>query len=439
MDHAEDFTEVEFTVAPDQPTTPVSPPGRRNWIEVLVDPKTLQGLMFCGGGLLVLGLVVWLWSIGVFANKLVVASCLGMANFVLLAVGVLGARYSHYQTASKAITLLACLVMPLNLWFYDAQGLITLDQGGHLWVPALVCCALYVLVARVLADPLFVHTIVGGVTMTGMLFLADSQVGHLWEIMSPSTFLVVLGIVCIHVERAFPPGPGLFSRDNFGQAFFRAGHVVMGVGLTVLLVGRIAGRLQEPLLASWEEFAQPEVATQANLKLLALALALGAAYSYFYSQIVVQAKGRYLASSLLTLLWAAIILLDWLQIAFTLQLAMLLTAVAALLASMATTAAQSIDPIENSPSRLATLVQPLRQISSNFSVGLNITTLGLGVLLYCQARISFVHTWMPYEFEWLFFLATLIGGIGLLFEVLLDPKCKQRVFGHSCAVRCWDG
>lgn len=40
------------------------------------------------------------------------------------------------------MTLLACLLMPLNLWFYDAQGLITLREGGHLWIPAVVCCAL---------------------------------------------------------------------------------------------------------------------------------------------------------------------------------------------------------------------------------------------------------------------------------------------------------
>ena len=79
-----------------------------------------------------------------FENKIIVASCLGVANAALLAVGILGTRFSPYQTASKALTLLACLVMPLNLWFYDAQGLITLDQGGHLWVPALVCCAIYV-------------------------------------------------------------------------------------------------------------------------------------------------------------------------------------------------------------------------------------------------------------------------------------------------------
>jgi len=323
MDPQDDFAAAEFAPQSskehreEQSTSEVPPTARRNWIEVVLDPQTLQGLMLCGAGLLVVGLVVWLWSIGIFENKLVVATCLSVANFALLAVGVSGARFTRYLTASKAITLLACLVMPLNLWLYDAQGLITLDQGGHLWVPALVCCGLYVLVARVLADPLFVNAVVGGVAMTGLLFLADNQVGRFWEIMAPSSFLVVLGIICIHVERAFPPEKGPFSRANFGKAFFRAGHVVMGLGLAVLLVGRLVGRLYEPFLTGWDWIALPAVATQTHLQLLAMALTLGAAYSYVYSQVVVQAKGRYLTPAVLTLLWAALLLLDLLAIELT--------------------------------------------------------------------------------------------------------------------------
>jgi len=100
-------------------------------------------------------------------------------------------------------------------------------------------------------------------------------------------------MICIHVERAFPPEQGPLSRANFGRAFFRAGHVVMGLGLAVLLVGRLAGRFYEPLLADWGWFAMPEVATQANLKLLALLLALGATYSYVDSQAVVSLRGSH--------------------------------------------------------------------------------------------------------------------------------------------------
>jgi hypothetical protein len=31
--------------------------------------------------------------------------------------------------------------MPLNLWYYSANGLVTLD--GHLWVAAVVICVIY--------------------------------------------------------------------------------------------------------------------------------------------------------------------------------------------------------------------------------------------------------------------------------------------------------
>jgi len=247
-----------------------------------------------------------------------VAGCLGAGNVALLVAGVAGYRFSRYQTAAKGITLLGCLVMPLNLWFYDAQGLITLDQGGHLWIPALVCCAVYVLVARLLADPMFVHAIVGGITMTGMLFLADRQVGHLWEIVAPSSLLVVLGMICIHLERAFAVGKGPFSRDQFGREFFRAGHIVMSVGLVVLFVGRLCGRFYSPYLMDWGLLEIPAVAVDAKLKLITLALALGGAYSYVYSQLVVRPQGRYLASAALAFLWSGVILFDVLAIPLSL-------------------------------------------------------------------------------------------------------------------------
>ncbi len=399
-------TSEETRAGTESKPTAASP--KTSWIEVLVDPRTLQGLMLCGGGLLVLGLVTWLWAIGVFANKLVVASCLGVANAALLAVGLAGARYSRYQTASRAVTMLACLVMPLNLWFYDAQGLITLDQGGHLWVPALVCCALYVLVARVLADPLFVNAIVGGVTMTGLLLLADQQVDRLWEIMAPSSFLVILGMLCIHFERAFPPEEGRFSRSNFGRAFFMAGHVVMGLGLIVLLVGRLVGRLYERFFVGVDWMTLPEVATQANLKLIAIALVLGATYSYIYSQLVVKAKGRYVGAALLTLVWAAIMVFDLLQVALTIELVMLLIAVSALSFGLlhVGSARQSGDTAESGP--IKSLLAPVQQGSGSWSKWLNFATFALGMAIWCGVRFGLGDLG---AFSGMFALAALVGVV----------------------------
>ena len=58
------------------------------FIESLLDPKSLQTLMWFGSGLLVVGLMVWLWSVGVFENPIVAASVLGGANLVTLIVGL---------------------------------------------------------------------------------------------------------------------------------------------------------------------------------------------------------------------------------------------------------------------------------------------------------------------------------------------------------------
>ena len=396
-----------------------TPSQKRGFIEVLVDPKTLQGLMFSGGGLLVLGLVVWLWSVGVFENRLVVASFLGAGNVVLLASGVFGVLKTRYQTAGKAITLLACLLMPLNLWFYDAQGLITLDQGGHLWVPALICCAIYVTVARILKEPRFAYTIVGGITLTGMLFLADQQIGHFWEIMAPSTFLVALGGICIHFERIFPQGDGPFSRNQFGREFFRAGHVVMGIGLFILLAGRLSGWLYEPFLADLNWFSMPEVATQAKLKLFALALTLGGTYSYAYSHFAVRERKQYLIAALLTSVWSVVILLDLLAVPFTMEFVTLFLALAALVANIT----NQVTSQPESKSSLPDWSVPFVNLASSLAIGLNVATVCFAAVLYGRDRIDFFYQIMPYELTWVYLTAVLAGS----FACFLGVKTAQQM------------
>lgn len=416
--HREPEEFVEAILVEESDTAPAEKrKSSRSFIEVLVDPKTLQGLMACGAGLLVVGLVVWLWSIGVFENPMVVATCMGVANCAVIAGGVATVRGTRYQTAGKAITMLGCLVMPLNLWFYDAQGLITLDQGGHLWVPAVACCLIYAAVARVLADPKFVYAIVGGVTMTGLLLLADQNVGRFWEILSPSALMVVIGMICIHAERAFSPGSGPFSRDNFGKAFFHAGHAVLAAGLLLLLGGRLAGLFYESFLADLGWFAKPLVTTQTNLKAFALLLAMSGAYSYVYSQLVVKARGRYVASAVLTLLWSAIILLDLLSIPFTIMLVTLLLA--------GTSLALNLVPVpQSAPMQKGEGTargQWLEMLHSSKSIvgGLHIATVLLGLLLYGRARLDVLNSLFPYTFDWMYVVAMLAAGLSCVRSVML--------------------
>ncbi len=235
---------------------------------------------------------------------------------------------TRHQLAGRATAMLACLLLPLNLWFYDAQGLITLDQGGNLWAPALICCVVYALVAQRLKDSLFVYAFTAGVAMTGLLFLADGEVGRFWEVLAPSTLLIALGIGAVHVQRAFPvsaatPEQSAFTRGDFGQAFFRAGQILLALGLMLLLGGRLTGRLYDVWFAELGWFAQAEVATVLKMKLAALGLVLAGVYAYGYSRLITGSKTYTFAAALLTI-WAGFIGCDLLGIVLTPNLLMAL-------------------------------------------------------------------------------------------------------------------
>ena len=88
---------------------------------------------------------------------------IGATNALVLAGGLALVRFTRYQMAGRALALLACLVVPLNLWFYHRQDLITVQS--NLWVAALVCCVIYAVSASVLRDPMFVYVLVGGVAL----------------------------------------------------------------------------------------------------------------------------------------------------------------------------------------------------------------------------------------------------------------------------------
>ncbi len=266
------------------PGVPVLQPARpkRNLLEILLDPRSIQWLLASGGALLVLGLIIYLGVEGLFQNKLFVACLLGAGTGVLLAGGwalILGTRY---HLAGRALTLLACLVMPLNLWFYDAQGLIPIEKGGHLWIPALVCCLLYAISARLLKDVMFVPVLVLGAAATGLLILADQRFRMFWEIAAPSVWLVALGVICIHLERAFPDSDSPFGRKRFGLAFFWSGQAVMAAGLLLLLGAQLCGGVFYDLFRPLFEAAGKEpsdIVTKDWGQMLALGLVLAAGYT----------------------------------------------------------------------------------------------------------------------------------------------------------------
>src|ERR1043166_4074097 len=232
---------------------------RRSFMEVLLDPRSIQWLLASGGVLLVVGLVIWLSALGLFQNAGVVAVLLGIGNAAVLGGGFFLTLGTRHQLAGKAITLLACLVMPLNLWFYHYNGIITLQ--GHLWMAAVVFCVIYAAAAWVLKDPLFVYVLVGGLTLTGLLILGDFQA--LDQVFGPVVLLIVTSLLCLHAERAFPPDDASpFSRRRFGMAFYWSAQVLLASGLLFLLGAQLIGWIHRPVLRHIFGGEPPLVATR---------------------------------------------------------------------------------------------------------------------------------------------------------------------------------
>ena len=262
---------------------------QQSLFERLLSPESLQRMMMVGGGMLVIGFVVWLWSIGLFGNPIVVALSMGGGIAALIAAGIAIVKFTRYQLAGNGLTLLGALAMPLQLWFYHAQGLIDLSDGGHLWIPAAVFCLIYAGIARVLRNPAFVYTLVGGVVLTGMLFMADSTVNQFWNLLPQVSFLVGLGWVCLFAEKGFVDTESDFSKARFGHAFRRSGVVTIAGGLLLLLMSQVVGILYNEIAFSGYRFVQyaPNVGQQCWAIGILLVTAIGVAAesgSFSYSE-----------------------------------------------------------------------------------------------------------------------------------------------------------
>lgn len=279
---------TEFLDPPNQPIPePAAAIPWRRMFEALLDPRSIQWMLVFGGGLAVLGLVVWLTSLGFFENRVVLAVILAAGTLSLLAAGGWVVLKTRFRVAGQALTFLACVVAPLNLWFYHAQGLLTLDN--HLWVGGLVCALLYATTVYVLRDPLFLYAVELGITLTAGLLLAD--LGLATDITALSFTLAVLGIGSIHAERAFPTNAEIFARRRFGLPLFWSGHAQFAASLVLLLAAQILAWLTSP--------EHPFVTWNFNGGMLthepflATGLWLAGVYTYLYSDLVVRRVGIY--------------------------------------------------------------------------------------------------------------------------------------------------
>ncbi|HEY7308764.1 MAG TPA: zinc ribbon domain-containing protein [Gemmataceae bacterium] len=406
------------TVEPVRPRTSPPTEPRRNLMEMLLDPRNIQWLLVSGGVLLVLGLVIWLAAEGYFKEPGFLAVCLGIGNGLLLAGGWALIGFTRHEIAGRALTLLACLLMPLNLWFYDSQHLIELSRGGHLWIPGLICCVLYAVSARLLRDPMFVYVLVGGVALTGLLLLADKQMERFWEIAGPSTLLVSLGLLCIHAERVFPEGEGPFSRRRFGLAFFWSGQAVLGAGLLLLLGAQIWGHwlynVYAEILGPYLDAKRPDIVTTEGGKLLALCLVLAGAYAYAYSDLVVRRIGVYIYLAVFALLWAEVLGLDFLVWKFGWQIPM----VEVLIIALAATGLIANVML----SRVSAKESPLLRASAPLGVLLSVVPVLLGVMLHFRANLP-ENFPGHYTLTWTY--------VGAMLAAALSCRASAYLFRHT--------
>jgi hypothetical protein len=378
---------------------------RRPLLEMVLDPRNIHWLLALGGALMVTGLIILLW-VNEYFTPPVLALTLAVGNTALLLGGWATIRYTRYQMAGRALTLLACLIMPLNLWYYNANNLLTI--AGHLWVAAVVISALYAASAWVLRDELFVYVFAAGVAMTGLLILADLPPSpeKFWEIASPSTLLVVLGLLGIHAERAFPEREGPFSRRRFGLAFFWSGQALLAAGLLLLLGAQIAADwLYEPIFKYYYErwhAARTPMVTETWGQIWALCLVLAGFYAYIYSDVVVRRVGAYVYLAAGALMWAEVLGLRILDLALGTDALIIVLAATALVAN----AAYSAGSVDNRMTRAFPVLGLL--------LGLLATLLGLSV--YARALSPDLRSvWNTTPPSWTYVGATLLTAAACRF------------------------
>jgi hypothetical protein len=305
----------------------------RRMFEALLEPQSIQWMLILGGGLAVLGLIIVLTNIGVFKDKYVLAAALGLGTLGILGAGWFVVLKTRYRIAGQALTFLGCVVAPLNLWFYQAQNLLTVHSG--LWMGGLVCCLLYAATVYVLRDPLFMYAVEVGVALTASLLLPELTVQE-QTISYACLVLMALGLISIHGERAFPPDAPTFDRRRFGMPLFWSGHVQLAASLLVLVALQILGWLHDltPLKdflgAPWAEKLIGQYIVQYTL--LGGAMWLAGTYAYLYSDIVVRRVGVYTFLAAFCFLLAEVTFVDltWLDAEWLIA-ALALTALAATL------------------------------------------------------------------------------------------------------------
>ena len=362
----------------------------KRMFEAMLDPRSIQWLLLIGGVLMVLGLLIWLISKGILSEPLPLAIVFGSASLGLVVTGWYVTLKTNFKIAGKALTFLGCVVLPLNLWFWHAQGLVVLDHG--LWVGGLGCVLVYLATVSVMKDPMFVYAVELGITLTAILSLADFGVAG--ESTYLSFVLVGLAAVSIHAYFALPAEGAAFDRRRFGLPFFWSGHAQLAASLVILLGTQLSGWLR-PV---GEFFNLPEGGVLFTNSPWASGLIwLGAAYLYFVSDVYIRRLGLYLYLAAFSVVMAEVSLLDIDIIGVEGKIAVLAITAAAIsfLTKMSTS-------FQDQWSRT---VAPLALV-------LSIIPVAIGFWLHiCASGIEIIDPNIAYVVSWKFVIAMLVVAV----------------------------
>ena len=384
-------------------------------------------MLVLGGSLCVLGLIVWLTSLGIFQNKFVLAAALGAGTLTTLGAGWFVTLKTRFRMAGQALTFLACVVAPLNLWFSHAQGLITLDNG--LWVGGVVCCLLYIATVYVLRDPAFMYAVEVGVTLTVVLLLGQLQLADNTSYLCLT--LLGLGFISIHAERAFAPEAGEFTRRRFGMPLFWAGHAQLAAAFVILLATQLAGWLIEPVATltayPWLETSAQHVTGWGRgllpqSYLLATGLWLAGTYLYLYSDLVVRRIGVHTYLAACCLLMAEVTLVGQ-----NLQSE-------ALIAVLAATALA----VNLSTKLFGSAGEKIRRAVPRLGLALSVLPICMGIVMHLRATSAIFTQWhWHYDATWHFAAAMLVVAVANRLSAYLcrrtDPKASALYFFFSAA------
>ena len=373
---------------------PAEPVAQGNWVqrmlEAMLDPRSIQWLLTLGGGLMVLGLLIWLISTGIFSQPLPLAILFGLASIGLLVGGWFVALKTRYRVAGRALAFLGCVVLPLNLWFYHAQGLLLLENG--LWLGGVACVFMYAVTVWVMRDPLFLYAVEVGVTLTAALLLGS--MGLAGQATHVSILLMVLALASLHAYLIFPQRADLFDRKRFGLPLFWCGHVQLASAVVVLFLTQVAGWL-EPVGNFFDLPTGGVLLT--NSRFVSGLLWLAAAYAYLYSDLVVRRLGVYTYFAALSLVMAEFTLLDISALGAEGLIAVL--ALTACAVSLLTRLVPTTQP------RLVRAVGPLALL-------LSIIPVVLGLILHIRANSLIAQELnIGYATTWSFVIAMLVVAV----------------------------